>query len=187
MRAAIVLLADFAVQNYVSAIAVDLHRQFGVPFYASRLPAHVSLKQPFAFESLDLLDEYFTSLASRVKPFPVMLNSIYYEEWSGYGILGLKVVEIPQLRSLHNLINQELREIFQDPTAAHDGEGYRFHLTIELTTRERRSQLQAYFHHLTTKQVEMTFEAYQMALFYYGSENLPGGNFMTYKILPLGV
>jgi len=113
-------------------IVYDLNRQYGIGFLASLFPAHVSLKQPFSFESMEVLEAYLDALAASSTPFGVKLERIYHAQWSGYGILGLDVKESATLRALHNRINEELGELLENPSAPHDGESYHFHLTVEL-------------------------------------------------------
>lgn len=80
MKAAIALLADHSVQNYVRRIGYEI-RQFGeVEFLGSLLPAHVSLKQHFAFENMEVLESWFASFSKRVAPFQINLESIFYNE-----------------------------------------------------------------------------------------------------------
>ena len=54
MKAAIVLLASTPIQNFIRRIVFELNANYGAAFFASLLPSHVSLKQPFAFEDMDV-------------------------------------------------------------------------------------------------------------------------------------
>ena len=56
MKAAIALLTDYRIQNFVRKIVFDLNRKYNIDFLASLLPAHISLKQPFYFESMEKLE-----------------------------------------------------------------------------------------------------------------------------------
>lgn len=185
MKAAIAILVNREVQNYVRRIAFDLHRRYDIPFLASLLPAHISLKQPFSFQSMDLLELYFDTLAQGIEPFVVELDRFYYTQWSGYGILGLNVRETHTLRELHNRINTELGDLFEDTSAPHDGDRYRFFLTIELGRPEEEDVYKRYFEEFGNKKVNLKFMAQEIALFYYYGD--PGtGSYLTYKILELG-
>ena len=93
MKAAIVLLANTPIQNFIRRIVFELNAKYQVVFYASLLPSDVSLKQPFAFEDMDVLEKYFDALTARTPPFDLLLDRFYCEEWAGFGILGLNVVE----------------------------------------------------------------------------------------------
>jgi 2'-5' RNA ligase len=183
MKATIVLLSDYKVQNFVRSIVVELDQRYQIGFFAALLPAHVSLKQPFSFESLKKLDDYFDDLATRIPPFKIELNGIYYSEWNGLGILGLNVVETSSLRTLHNQINAELVTVVKDPHAPHDGEDYRFHMTIELGKVVGKNPYRDYFEQIQDKNVRLSFVAKEIALFYYPNEDT--NTFITYKVLPL--
>ena len=186
MRAAIVLLANAPIQNFIRRIVFELNTKYQVAFYASLLPAHVSLKQPFAFEDMDVLEKAFDALAAQTAPFDLQLDRFYCEEWAGFGILGLNVVETPVLRGLHNQLNAELSRLFKDTRAAHDGSEYHFHMTIELGKAADANPFQAYFDGLADHQVNFSYTVKELALFYYTDEANRGGTFINYRVMPLG-
>jgi 2'-5' RNA ligase len=183
MKAAIALLADYAAHNYARRVVFELEQKYRIDFLASHLPAHISLKQPFSFESMERLEGYFDSLAAQIIPFRISLDEIYYTEWGGYGILGLNVKETATLRRLHNRLNRELCELFDDTSAPHDGSGYHFHMTIELGRVEKVNPYRSYFDTLENKKAHFAFMAKEVALFYYTGED--HRSFMNYKVLPL--
>lgn len=186
MKAALVVLADHVVQNYARSIVVELYQRSKIPFYASLLPSHVSLKQPFSFESVSAITEYFDSLAARTQPFLITLDGLYCETWNGYGILGLNVVETPTLRALHNQLNTELPAIVKDASAPHDGSGYHFHLTIEMGKISQSNPYQEFFETLPNPGIQFTFTARQIAMFFYPDGGESTGSFVTYRVQPLG-
>lgn len=185
MKAAIVLLSDDAVQNTARRAVFWLNTRYNIPFYVSLLPSHVSLKQPFAFESMDVLEEYFDGLAARIAPLEINLDQFYYGEWSGYGILGMHVVETPELRRLHNMINEELRGLFEDTRAPHDGDEYSFHLTIEMGKVGGENAFKTYYDSLPDHQLNLKFTARKLALFFYPDDAITTGTFITYRVQPL--
>ncbi len=140
MKAAIGLYASYEVQNFVRKIVYDLYRRYGVEFAASLNPAHVTLKQAFSFASMERLEQYLNRLAASTAPFEIELDRVYHAQWEGVGFLGLNVKETSVLRELHNRINRELAELFKDTSAPHDGEGYHFHLTIEVGKVEGKKE-----------------------------------------------
>lgn len=182
MKAAIALLADYQVQNYVRRIVLELDQEHQIDFLASLLPAHISLKQPFSFESMERLKSYFDLLAAQIEPFQIELDEIYYTEWNRNGVLGINVKETDTLRKLHNQLNRELSKLFVDTSAPHDGDGYHFHMTIELGKVAKRNPYQDYFEQLEDRKVNLAFLAKQIALFYYPGDQRP---FICYKVLPL--
>ena len=185
MKAAIVLLANSPIQNFIRRIVFELNTTYQVPFFASLLPSHVSLKQPFVFEDMDVLEKYFDGLAARTAPFDLQLDQFYGEEWAGFGILGLNVVETPILRGLHNQVNDELGRLFKDTRAAHDGSDYRFHMTIEMGKVEGANPFKTYFDGLADIKVDFTYRVKELALFYYPDEANNAGPFINYRVMPL--
>ncbi len=181
MKAAIVLLANSAIQNVVRRMVFDLSDRYAIPFFAALLPAHISLKQPFVFEDMAALEPYFDGLAASIAPFEICLDRVYYEEWSGNAILGLNVVETPSLRALHDRLNAELRELVADPTANHDGSAYHFHLTVELGSTGAENGFKDYFETLADQKVDFRYTVTELAMFYYAGDVIRPGSFIHYR------
>ena len=57
MKATIVLIADDEIENYGRKILLEAHRIGKVGFEMTRLPFHVSLKQPFVVPSLEEMED----------------------------------------------------------------------------------------------------------------------------------
>lgn len=186
MKAAIAILSDYHVQNIARRMVYQINQGAGIRFIGSLLPAHVSLKQPFTFESMDDLESWFESFSKQISPFRIDLEQVYYDGWDKYAIVGFEVHETPTLRSLHNQINRELKEFVQDPSAPHDGDEYRFHITIELGDVGIVNSYKQFYDSLPEKQVDLSFIANYIALFYYPHEPIEPGSFICYKVLPLG-
>jgi 2'-5' RNA ligase len=186
MKAAIALPSNFHVQNVARRMVYEINRSGGINFFGSLLPAHVSLKQPFTFEDMDLLEEWLESFSRSVEPFRIDLERVYYEEWDRYVIVGFEVLETPKLRSLHNRINEELKDLVRDPSAPHDGGDYRFHLTVELSEVGETNPFKQFYNSMPEKQVDLSFMAEHIALFFYADGPIGAGSFICYKVLPLG-
>lgn len=186
MKAAVVILAGSEVQNYVRRIVYALDRQHNFPFLGSVLPAHVSLKQPFTFEEMPILENWFDNLSSSIQPFEIRLDHFYHFSGDGYGLLGLNVVETPILRGLHERVNRELAQIVADPSADYDGETYRFHLTVEVGQVGEEDIYRSYYDRLETKQLNLAFTARKLALFYYADRQPGPDSFLVYKVQALG-
>lgn len=185
MKAAIALLSDFHVQNVARKMVYDIYQHTGIKFFGSLLPAHVSLKQPFTFEDMDLLEELFESISREITPFQIDLERVYYAEWEQHAIVGFEVLETPALRSLHNRINRELPGLVRDPSAPHDGDEYRFHLTVELGKVGETNPFKQFYDSVPEKQVDLSFMAKHIALFFYVEGPIETGSFICYKVLPL--
>src|SRR5215208_5675777 len=151
MKAAIALLSDYPVQNIVRRMVYEICQHAKIDLFGSLLPAHVSLKQPFMFESMDKLEDWFGSFSKRVAPLRIVLDRVYYDEWDEYAIVGMEVHETQTLRALHNQINSELKEIVNDSSPPHDGDTYRFHLTIELGRVGRTNPFKQFYESLPEK------------------------------------
>jgi len=186
MKAAIALLADFPTQNFARRLVFDLYQQSASEFYGSILPAHVSLKQPFTFENLERLEAWFDSFAARTAPCAVQLDSVYYSGWEGYGIVGFRVVETLALSGLRNQINCELPDVVENPSAPHDGDEYRFHLTVELGPTAQGDPFKAFYESLADKTVNLAFRAQHLAMFIYADRAIQAGSFIVYRVMPLG-
>jgi 2'-5' RNA ligase len=185
MKAAIALLSDYRVQNIARELVFEINRRGGIKFFGSLLPAHVSLKQPFTFENMEVLETWFDSFCKQVAPFRLELGPVYYEQWDDYAILGLGVHETPILRALHNQINRELKEVVGDPSAPHDGDEYRFHLTIELGKVGEKNPFQMFYGSVQEQYADLSFMAEYLALFFYTDGPIEPGSFICYKVLPL--
>lgn len=185
MKAAIALLSNYHIQNIARRMVFEINQRADVEFIGSLLPAHVSLKQPFTFESMDVLENWFASFAERVSPFSIELDHVYYGEWDDTAIVGFAVRETPALRGLHEQINRELNDIVLDPSAPHDGDEYRFHLTIELGRVAGSNPFKETYDSLPEKNVDLSFTAEYIALFFYPREPIQAGSFICYKVLPL--
>jgi len=185
MKAAIALLSDYHVQNVARRMAYDINQLGEVMFFGSQLPAHVSLKQPFTFESMDILESWLEAFSKQIHPFRVELERVYYDQWDDFAIIGFEVLETPTLRAMHNQINRELKGLFNDPCAPHDGDDYRFHLTVELGKVSNANPFKQFYESLPEKQIDLSFMAKQIALFIYPREPIEPGSFICYKVLPL--
>ena len=186
MKAAIALLANYPTQNFARRMVYEMRQYAEIEYFGSLLPSHVSLKQPFSFEVMPPLEHWFDTLAMRIQPFEIKLDSVYYSEWEGSAIVGLNVVETPTLRNLHNLINQELEEIVENPTAPHDGEGYHFHLTVELGRIGATNPYKAFYEKLPNKNIALSFLSQNLAMFIYNEHATSPGSYMLYRVMSLG-
>jgi len=189
MKTALALLADHNVHNFIRKLAVDIHSKYRTGFLASLLPPHVSLKQPFQVSSLSKLEAYFDQLAETIQPFEITLTrlELIVSPFNDdeLGILWLDVQENQLLRDLHNRINRELSERFENTYAPFDGPNYHFHATVELGGQpvEVYRRIYAEYEHI---EVNLRFTAREIAMFYYGDFSGGPGTFVTYKVLPVG-
>ena len=188
MKATFALLTDIEVYNFVRKLAWDVHRKYGISLEVTRLPPHISLKQPFSLADLDLLERYMGELAQSIQPFEIRLPRLQVVktsiEGSETGILWLDVQETGQLRGLHLRLNRELSERFEDTQAAFDGQDYHFHMTVAIGGQPW-VVYQRMYEEISATEVNLSFVTRQLALFVYDDTASLAGGFMTYKISPL--
>jgi 2'-5' RNA ligase len=183
MRATFALLASRDVENAVNRLAWEIHLCWKTGVQVRRLPAHVSLKQPFEIgDKLDVLEQVMAEWAAQLAPFQVTLTELV--PWTAG--LAYPVQETAHLRALHDRLNRELPTYFADPSALHDGAGYRFHLTVLLggaSPGTYRSIQQAY----RDRPFISEFTTRDLAMFVYDQHPLDSGSweYLTYLVLPL--
>lgn len=133
-KATFVLLSDVPTQNRASSLAYEAREAYGSGLRWPRLPAHISLKQPFVCADLRPMEEYFVELAQRIEPFQVDIRKLQYIPPKSHssGVIWLDVKETPHLRGLHERMNEELAVRFGPCPALFDGDAYHFHMTVAL-------------------------------------------------------
>jgi 2'-5' RNA ligase len=182
IKAACALLANRDIQNEVSRLAWEAHRRWTTGLVAPRLPAHVSLKQPFPInDDLSRFESYLTEFAQKTPPFQIELDGFFV--WPT--VFGIAVQESPALRTLHNLLNKELPEIFPDARADFDGDAYRFHMTIATGKALTAAcpEIQKAYANLPLRR---SFQARELAIFVYDVGADGSFDFMMFKVLQLG-
>ncbi len=133
LKAAIALLPDAELANRLSALALLVHGVTAGRLRWPRLPPHLSLKQPFAFESLPSLERRFEQLAGESAPISATLGAIELRPTSQNGpeaTAWVAVRECPALLALHHGVGRELDEVTADTSASLDGGASGFHVTV---------------------------------------------------------
>lgn len=188
MYATFAFLADAKIQNLVRKLAWDIHQKYRTGLDASRLPPHISLKQPFPVADLSGLVKYIARLAKSIQPFEVHLTGLELIDTTidklATGILWLNVEETSTLRDLHNRLNQELTSRFGDVRAPFDGPSYHFHMSVAIggqPIETYRRILEESSNQIT----DMRFTVRELAMFVYDDPDADDPGFMTYKVLAL--
>src|SRR5688572_27461881 len=108
MKATFALLANNEIHNLVRKLSWDIHQRYRTGIDVTRLPPHISLKQPFDISDLHSLEKYMTELARTLDPFDVLLTELQLVETTidnlETGILWLNIQETEILRQLHNRV-----------------------------------------------------------------------------------
>jgi len=189
MKAAFALLADLEVANFVRKLAWEIHRKYCTGTSICCLLPHVSLKQLFEIEDLAKLEAYMCEFAQTTHPFPIKCTELQLVpatlEGMETGILWLDVQETEPLRQLHDRLNRELALRFGDTRAAFDGPEYHFHMTVMMGGQSIEVYRRMYAE-IAERTVNLEFTASTLAMFVYDEPLCLNGNYMTYKILPVG-
>lgn len=188
MKAAFALLADDLTHNSVRKLVWRMFQQHGISLTTSRLPCHVSLKQPFDIPEVEMLEDYMAELAGSLSPVDIVLTEMQLIEVPGTeeasGILWLHAERSPKLGDLHDRINNELELRFGNTAADFDGPDYQFHMTLAIG-RPFEAYENAYQNFAGTF-TRTRFQARSLALFAYDHKNGAETEYISYKIVPIG-
>ena len=189
MKATFALLANTEVHNLVRKLAWDIHRKYHTGTDVCRLPPHISLKQPFATSNLASLEEYMDELTKSITPFELYLTELQLVplrfEGTEFGLLWIDVQETETLRQLHNRVNEELSQRFGNTQADFDGMTYRFHMTV-MMGGQPMDIYRKLFSEIPNAKVDLRYTVHELAMFVYDEPMGPEGEYLTYKILPMG-
>lgn len=188
MKATFALLANAEIHNLVRKLSWDIHRKYRTGIEICRLPAHISLKQPFEISDLNPLEEYMTELTDSIPPFEVNLTGLELIEATiddlETGILWLNVQETKLLRQLHNRLNQELTLRFVDVSAAFDGPDYHFHMTVAIGGQPVETYKKI-FSEFAGHLKDLQYIVRELGMFVYDDKEEINAVYITYKMLPL--
>ena len=189
MRTAIALLVEDELSNRLASYTLRC-RDYGFTWNALRLPAHVSLKQPFVVHDFERFERYFEAFASHTEPQQLKLDGFLFWGNEEYGVVVVRIATSPRLRQLHSQLNSELEQEFGETHADFDGDSYEFHLTVAIGAFHAVSlpQLQ---NDIATWQLDEVTVSSRLAMFVYEESTRPDPlygvrEYGTYKILPLG-
>jgi 2'-5' RNA ligase len=187
MRTAIALLVDDDLTNRLASFTLRC-RDYGFDLRVLRLPAHVSLKQPFVVNDFERFEEYFEEFAKRIEPQQLIFDGFSFWGNAEQGVVVARVSASARLRQLHAQLNAELRA-FGETQAEYDGEAYEFHLAIAIGASRADLVHQLHADCATWKLDEVT-ESSGLAMFIYEESIHPDPlygvrEYGTYKVLPL--
>jgi 2'-5' RNA ligase len=188
MKATFALLANREIYNLVRKLAWEVHRKYHTGIDVTRLPPHISLKQPFDIADLALLEDYMVELAGSLSPFEVTLTGLQIVPAKtgdlDSGILWIDVQETEFLRGLHERLNRELEQRLGNAEAPFDGGAYHFHMTVAIGGQpfEVYQKILAEF---SGRVVNLTSAVQELALLGYDDE-ASLDSYLTYMVLPLG-
>jgi 2'-5' RNA ligase len=189
MRTAIALLVGDELSNQLAVFTLRC-RDYGFNLRMLRLPAHISLKQPFVVNDFQRFERYFEEFARHTEPQQLKLDGFLFWGNAEQGAVAVRVAASPRLRQLHSQLNTELEQEFGGTHADFDGEAYEFHLTVAIGALHADLLPQLQNDIASWKLDEVTVSS-KLAMFIYEestrSDPLYGvREYGTYKILPLG-
>jgi 2'-5' RNA ligase len=189
MKAGFALLANHVIHNVVRKLSWEIHQKYDRGTRHASLPPHVSLKQPFTIHHLPVLEEYMAELAGSIQPFEVTLTELQVIPVSAagiaYGLLWFDVQETPVLRNLHNRLNDELNQRFGYTPADFDGEQYHFHMTV-MMGGQLVDVYRKFYSEIPDPRINLRYTARELAMFVYDEPMGPAGEYLCYRILPIG-
>jgi 2'-5' RNA ligase len=189
MKATFALLASREAYNWVRKLAWEIHQTYRTGTLDVRLPPHISLKQPFAIADIAQIEAYMQELAATIPPFSVHLTELQLEVgiFNGmkFGILWLAVRETEALRQLHDRLNQELAQRFGNTQANYDGRDYQFHMTVMMGGQPVEVYRKIY-DEIAERTINLEYSVQDLAMFVYDEPMGPQGEYLTYRILPIG-
>jgi 2'-5' RNA ligase len=127
-------------------------------------------------------------LAVSITPFEVNLTEIQLipiGENDEIGLLWLDVQQTDTLRQLHKRINQELEQRFTNTQAEMDGEGYHFHMSVVIGGQPIEVYRKLY-DEISDRKVNLKYTVSELAMFVYDEPLSLNGDYMTYRISPIG-
>lgn len=189
MKATFALLASNEIHNHVRKLAWDIHQKYRIGIDVTRLPPHISLKQPFEVPDLGFLEQYMTELAGGFDPFEVQLTELQFIDasWEDQqiGILWLDVRETSILRQLHERVHQDLSARLGNVRAAFDGPDYHFHMTVAIGSQSGDTYRKI-ISEFSGRLVDLKYTVRELAMFVYDEMHSMNAGYMTYRILPIG-
>lgn len=190
MKATFALVANRDAYNVVRKLAWDIHQRYRTGTAHCRLPPHISLKQPFRVPETAAAEDYMRDLARSIQPFEVTLTEVrvvpLIHDGVDYGILWLDVEKTAQLSELHERVNHELSQRFGNTEALHDGPDYEFHMTVVMGGQPVDTY-RRFLSELPNRRIDLRYAVRELAMFVYDEPTGPTGDYLCYKILPLGV
>ena len=188
MRTAIALLVDENLSNRLASFTLRC-RDYGFDLRVLRLPAHVSIKQPFMVNDFERFEEYFEEFARHTEPQQLSLDGFLFWNHAEQGVVVVRVAATPRLRQLHSQLNAELKQEFGGTHADFDGDAYEFHLTVAIGAFQP-DLLPRLQHDIAAWKLEEVTVASRLAMFIYEESTRPdplygAREYGTYKILPL--
>lgn len=183
MKATIVCLADDKLSNLGSLLLLKANEISSVGYEMTRLPFHVSLKQPFEVKNLKTAEDFFDEFAKsfRLIEFTFEKLSVFRSRLGGLDTGGISIsIYNDQLKKLQDELFTELKNKIGQCPAEHDSD-YIFHMTIAIGKENYENYEKAY-ETMKNQIPKDKFVLYKLALFIYTDDKIIPGTYFCYKI-----
>ena len=114
-------------EAYIREICKEINKKYKLDENSFTLPQHISLKISFDSEEYKDVIEYVKSILENQKRIRVKIIGI---SKINNGVIWLDVEENQELRRIHNLLNERLKETYNISLANFDGDKFKFHSTL---------------------------------------------------------
>lgn len=126
MEIAFVILLEGDEYNYVRRLQIRLYKLFNAK-ETLKLEPHLTIKYAFEISNLQLIENYFTELTSRTKPFEIKIKGIGSFESN---VVFVDIEKNNMLTNLHLKILNDLKQRFSIERSEFEGKDLHFHTTL---------------------------------------------------------
>lgn len=114
-------------ENNIRKICKEVNKKYNLDNKSFSLPQHISLKISFDTKKyVEVINHIKSILENQIK----MKIKIIGISKINNGVVWLDVEENNELRKIHNLLNEGLKEKYNIPLANFDGDNFKFHSTL---------------------------------------------------------
>ena len=111
----------------IREICKEINKKYKLNENSFTLPQHISLKISFDAKEYEDIIEYVKSILENQMKIRVKIIGI---SKINNGVIWLDAEENQELRKIHNLLNEKLKEKYDVSLASFDGEKFKFHSTL---------------------------------------------------------
>ena len=131
-------LADGEVQKYYETLTLDLSRRFGVEDLSHKVPAHLTLKYPFASDDTTEIEKRIDDFTFGKNPIPFIINGFDRFE-NNKGTIFLSINQSAELSAFVKDCITELGNL--NEVRKFDPNDYKLHLSVARHLRPETSDL----------------------------------------------
>ena len=121
------LIFDKDNESNIRKICEEENKKYKLNEDSFTLPQHISLKISFYAKEYEEVIDYIKSILANQSKIKVKIIGI---SKINNGVIWLDVEENQELRKIHNLLNERLKEKYSVQLANFDGNNFKFHSTL---------------------------------------------------------